>query len=59
LNPRPSDREPSALPLDHGFRPVHTQYYYKIDSIITLSLSHIVKMVCPNCIGAHHQDVSV
>ncbi len=20
LNPRPSDREPSALPLDHGFR---------------------------------------
>jgi len=20
LNPRPTDREPSALPLDHGFR---------------------------------------
>jgi len=20
LNPRPSDREPNALPLDHGFR---------------------------------------
>ncbi len=22
LNPQPFDREPSALPLDHGFRPV-------------------------------------
>jgi len=24
LNPRPSDREPSALPLDYGFRQKYT-----------------------------------
>jgi hypothetical protein len=28
LNPRPYDREPSALPLDHGFRLIQFMYMH-------------------------------
>ncbi len=30
LNPQPSDREPSALPLDKGFRPFKTKFNWNI-----------------------------
>jgi hypothetical protein len=32
LNPRPSDREPSALPLDHGFRQV--EFFYNSHKLV-------------------------
>ncbi len=44
LNPRPSDREPSALPLDHGFRLIniclHSIYCYNTLAILISILLH-------------------
>jgi hypothetical protein len=34
LNPRPSDHEPSALPLDHGFHPFTRKAYFYCSNMV-------------------------